>query len=451
MKLISSYIEKLVGKDFEIECHTIELVKGRDDSPAIFRGPGVLKGGAYGPISFRMHNQSDLPKSVYELIDEMKADHDAYYRVIAIAYDDVEWIGAWCNPRFLLSEAAHRNQLIVSGDFDDLSARIRKYDTDPSKNLTELVFSESPNLPIGRKVFEKRERGRASDSDPLWDSEGWHQLEIDGSQFEFHENPNDELFHITVTRSDSFGPPCVENWIPEALTFVMGNRVYPRMVIRHFEKDCLVFIRNNPKLEPTGLEPPIPDRPHWNDIRWDIFASYLRMCASQDEFDHLPLTTIFTEVICASRATLQGFVLSLSVCIENLIDQLYDSLNIEPADKDAARTLRKHVREWEGDETVKGRAMGLLSMLGTRSINDACKTLVEKGVLREQHVKAWKNVRPTVTHGKLIEFPISQDLWSNRNLLVGMVYRLSYTIMGYKGKIADYGMGYEDLVDFPNK
>lgn len=44
MVFITSLVEKLVGREFEIECHDIEVHSIQDNSPPLYKGPGIISG-----------------------------------------------------------------------------------------------------------------------------------------------------------------------------------------------------------------------------------------------------------------------------------------------------------------------------------------------------------------------------------------------------------------------
>jgi predicted oxidoreductase (fatty acid repression mutant protein) len=98
--------------------------------------------------------------------------------------------------------------------------------------------------------------------------------------------------------------------------------VYPRIVVRHFEEDALIFLRNTPSDTNSKMPPAIIGLPNLRSELWNIFKTYLEECVKCNEFEQLVTTKIFSEVIIASTGTLQAFVLSLAVCVENLAGQL---------------------------------------------------------------------------------------------------------------------------------
>lgn len=171
---------------------------------------------------------------------------------------------------------------------------------------------------------------------------------------------------------------------------------------------------------------------YWAEC-WELFTLYLAKCEEAQQFESIDLTRVFQEVILASTGTVQAFVLSLALCIENSVGQLSDSLGLEVGDVAQIKELRQYVQQWQGDEAVKSRALGLLSMLGTKSTSAALNKLERDGTIDAQHIQAWKKIRPILAHGGIIRDPFDPIFWQSRNLLIDMTYRLIYRLIGYRG------------------
>ena len=444
MVFITSLIEKLVGRDFEIECHDIEVHGIRDHSPPLFKGPGVIRGQKKGAISFRFHNQIEISKEDFLLLsDQGNQNLITQVRVFAKDYDNIHWEGGWSVPNFQIQKSY---KVIVYGQFDQLSTRVERYESDIRNNTTELIFSGIPNLPLTEWVEERRlHRGEEIFYRSWCDR---HELEFNKSNIQFYSGNSNNLFHIRAENSDEFSFPFVENWIPEALTLVTASLVYPRMVIRHFENDALIFLRNTPPETQSTMPPAIIGSLELREELWKIFTTYLEECVSRNQFEHLVTTKIFSEVIIASTGTLQAFVLSLSVCVENLAGQLADEFNIKTLSKKESQDLRNYVKDWKGNEDLKDRAMGLLSMLGSPSTNQILKALQEESVIEKEHIEAWRKIRHTLAHGGIINFHKDEDFLQKRNLLISMVYRLIFRKIGYKGLITNHASPDVESIDF---
>jgi hypothetical protein len=131
-----------------------------------------------------------------------------------------------------------------------------------------------------------------------------------------------------------------------------------------------------------------------------------------------------------------------------LAGQLADEFSIKTLDKEESKALKTYLEQWQGDEDIKNRAIGLLSMLGTRSTSQVLKALKEENVIGNEHIKTWNKIRNSLAHGGIIEFPVDEDFWQKRNLLISMVYRLILRKIGYRGLITDHASSDIKSIDF---
>jgi hypothetical protein len=282
--------------------------------------------------------------------------------------------------------------------------------------------------------------GQESISTSFWGDH--HEVTFDDSRIFFQKSLEKSRLHVTVSDGDRFAAPYVENWITEALIFSTARMTYPRMVIRHFKKDALVFIRATPRTIESGMPPLFSYGPDLRDSFWAAFCAYLSKCKSVQQFDPLELTKGFCELCLASKGTLQGFLISLSIYIEFCVNLIFSSLGSGTTGEDdykrRVEDLVQHVGKWDRDDTIRERAKGLLSMLYTPSLSKRMDVLVEQGVITETQKKTWGEARPYLAHGNLIDFSREEEFWHIRNYLIPMVYRLMLRIIGYSGLVLDY-------------
>jgi len=58
-------------------------------------------------------------------------------------------------------------------------------------------------------------------------------------------------------------------------------------------------------------------------------------------------------------------------------------------------------------------------------------------VVTESQIKVWKELRPKIAHGNVIDYA-DEKLWQNQDLLISMFHRLVLRLIGYKGPITDF-------------
>jgi len=443
MVFLSSLPEKYVGKQIEIDCVDVEIHRFEDNQPPIFKGPGIIRGDKAGRLSYKVFNQIQVNEEIFAYLKQIKEENDPQktnLRLFAEGYDGMKWNGAWSIPALNIFHAPY---MLVEGKFDQLGTRVEKMEGDRSSNFTELVFSDHFDLPLAGTVKVESYHGEEVISTSFWGDH--HEVAFDDSLIRFQKSSDKSRLHVTATDGDRFTPPLVETWITEALIFVTARMIYPRMIIRHFEKDALVFIRSTPRTIDSGMLPPFSSGSDTRDFFWKAFCSYLGKCKSLQQFESLEMTKGFSELCLAGKGTLQGFLISLSIYIEFCVNLIFSSLESGASGEDAYKKnvedLVQHVGAWDRDDTIKERAKGLLSMLFTPSLSKRMDVLVEQGVITEIQKRTWKKARPYLAHGNVIDFKKEEEFWHIRNHLISMVYRLIFRIIGYRGLVLDYDGG----------
>jgi hypothetical protein len=438
-------IDNLADKPFEIDCIDIEVHGFVDHQPPLFKGPGIIYGNQSGPLSFKVYNQSPLTEATFRFLRKIDSEADPksfQVRLFAKDYEGMELIGGWSIPRVNLPQSGEVRGSVIHGEFNQLWTRVRKLEGDPDKDVSELIFPGILNLPYSGRVEVKQCHGTE-----ILSTQGWndhHNLTFKSASIVFQESTNRNLTHIKASHYAGFNPPYVEHWITEALIFITARIVYPRMVIRHCEDYAHVFIRATPKSATSGMPPPFSRDPQVSGCTWDVFLSYLAKCEKSQSFEYISISTGFYQLILASNGTLQGFLTSLSLYIENCINQIFSVSKKKKKDKDGRNKkeieqFMLHVENWSGNQKIKDRAKRLFHMLNSPDPSKSMDLLIAQGVIHKIHKNVWKKVRHYLAHGGLIDdFSKEEEYWQFRNYLLPMAYRLTFRILGYKGKVLDY-------------
>jgi len=440
MSFLSSFPRNYVGKAFEIDCVDIEIQGFEDFRPPIFKGPGVIQGDKAGRLKYKVYNQLQVNQEIFDYLKQLKESDNPQEKVCRLcvhAYDGTEWSGGWSIPEISLYQSPY---LLIEGEFDQLTTRVVKLKGDTTRNSTELVFAEYPDFPFAGAAKVQRIRGQEVVSTSYGNDH--HDVNFEDTTIQFKESFDKSRLHVEAGHTKKFSAPYVETWIMEALIITTARLVHPRMVIRHFEEDALVTIKATPQNALSGMMPPFRSSPETRVEFWQLFCAYLSKCKVMQQFELLELTRGFYELCLASKGTLQGFLISLSLYIEFCVNLIFLSLENETAEeeeyKKKVKDLIQFIGDWKLDETIQNRAKGLLSMLNTPSISKRMDILVKQEVITKTHKKIWKDARPYLAHGNVIDFTKEQEFWHIRNYLISMVYRLIFKIIGYKGLVLDY-------------
>jgi hypothetical protein len=91
-----------------------------------------------------MHNQIQITQEALSSLRWFKPEGGLeparQTRIFADDYDGISWVGAWSIPR---QHRSYGSNSVISGEFEQLSTRISKAESDKRKNLTELVYGST--------------------------------------------------------------------------------------------------------------------------------------------------------------------------------------------------------------------------------------------------------------------------------------------------------------------
>lgn len=437
MRSINGIVEAALGRSFEIDCKTIKLRGQKQtyiDAPQFF-GPGSVGADSEGHFRFRMFdtNQHD-PKELIRLVRSARAG-DEPMAIDAVDYEGTSWTGAWFIPDVTVSSSGGAS--VITGEFPQLSTRV-PLSSDQKASTTTIYFSETFRLPMTGRSYSQRLRD--GEVERVTVHHDRTELTFRGAEIIIEV---DEAAHTTMLSTTYHGewkPPLCEVGLRDAFAFVTAVPAYPRIVVRAFDNDALVFLRLTSKELRTGMPRPIGAVPRNAKAFWDIFLAFLTYCdeiGARDvgqAFYSTPLSRVNSELLPASTGTIHGFVLSLVVAIEGVVTQILSGANEQPSIDE----LVNHVRSWNGEESLKNRAIGILrSFLSQVSTNQRLRWLVRDHVVTEEQRRLWDDLRQRITHGHLVDYD-DERLEEKRLQLISMFNRLALRLLHYRGVVTNY-------------
>lgn len=436
MRSIGSMIDEFLGRSFEIDCAKIEVMGEQDHEEPYFSGPGSITGDAEGFFHFRLYNILEKePKDLIRLT-HVARDCSEQMRLFADDYEGTNWTGGSFFPEIQIS--SETGKCLVTGKFPQLDTRIAFTSFDRQPNTTTILYSAGLRLPMLTGSKTQTIRGELIECETSRHDRC--DLDFDGALITVSVDEEKGRTILSTTYSEGWKPPYCEVGLADAVAFVSATEMRPRITIRGFEEDAIVFLRFTPEQPRTGMPRPIAGIPPNRDAFWKLFLAFLRYCAPQDAYFSTPLSRLFSELVPASTGTVHGLILSLVVAIEHVVDQI-----VEPSPASSGtEEIIEYVRAWTGEEALKNRAVGILSsFLPQTSANEKLRRLVAKRVVTDEQRKLWNEFRQKVAHGKLVDYDDAR-LMEKRNQLIVMFYRLALRLLNYQGPMTDYG-------DYPSR
>jgi hypothetical protein len=168
---------------------------------------------------------------------------------------------------------------------------------------------------------------------------------------EIREDLDSGMTEVIARNQSKLRPPFAEIGLSDSVVYLLCRINRPRVVVRSFDKDALVIIRECNRNPRTGLPDPIRGHPDRPKLCWRIFAAFLRQYLDWRELSPVLTASLIYEVISASNGSVHGFVAALVLAIENLFNQL--AAPPSESSREAFKSLRGHLDQWPGDPEMK--------------------------------------------------------------------------------------------------
>lgn len=373
--------------------------------------------------------------------------------------DTREW------PKLRGSDQVGRQWVATLGDADIVSelvegsARTLRI-VATSKNLSGLLSSDDSNStlnPVARveMVFDLSKRRWLADAiGSLTERPTVIETPLTTIWFEFDFNTN--LLRASALYTSDRGQPYLDSWVFEPLLILLGTAIEPVIAVR-VPSSCdwatQIFLRpDNASADDqddisTGLWG-LADHPNDSNLFWNwykclfMYLAERRDKAGHRAYDIMDLTWYHRQVQVASISTLWLRSAAYSAVIEGLAQIAIPEQTVE-LDKDTEVALgiyedrlEKLIEELRdnGSPTTINRVHKSLTTSLDRfrsfSTRGRLLSLIDKGVLKKSHERAWSKVRNKVLHGNLGEIYSTPKGNQDTALMMDCVARLTCHIAG---------------------
>jgi hypothetical protein len=153
---IDGVINRVLGREFEIECSTMEVRAKGDREKPCFSGPGSIRGDIDGAFSFRLYDASKKNSGELLRLFRLILSRSEAMGFSAVDYDGVSWTGTWFNPKVQVSP---ENLALVTGEFTQLNTRMKLCASDALRNTTVNYYHGLLRLPMLSGVRVQHIRG----------------------------------------------------------------------------------------------------------------------------------------------------------------------------------------------------------------------------------------------------------------------------------------------------
>lgn len=451
MPLKENFIRAYVGRSLEIDCPKVVLREGKDESPQVFEGPGLIAQDAAGELWLRMYPQDVSLAVGFRMLftndrtpPGVLLPPEAFYSLEAI---DVEG-HTWTCPRVRPQMSSGPGGAIIRAEVDPLLS-VRS-STSSSVHWLRLIFPQTLKLAWNRstqdilkagdrKLREKIERTRA-------------EFAVNDLSFEIQRDDQDPANATVIVRSPNPLPAGIEWRVREALRFVMFRGVSWGIAEIGTANERRIRIVPPQAIRKNLLDPPLQTVDPPEDY-WRLFSAYLKyVCRHDDASTFHPLSGQLNAIFDVQSPHIEILALLLGVAVEGVLKNEYANLATPPDDFLAdLKEAPKLIEAMACGPRLKARLLGTLPAMGTESVKDKLHELQKRGLVSESSMRAWEKLRHRAAHATHLD-PLEHQEHLNRCYHVyELLLTLIYIAIGYEGTYRQYSAENWPLANFPPK
>ena len=305
-----------------------------------------------------------------------------------------------------------------------------------------LHIPAQDRLPFDQKTTETRCVGDRRIST------GWsldhHTCTLDDAEVTFRDR-GDSWLSVTATRDS----PIMPDWpglICQALEFGTARRARPAVAIRAFNDGEHIGLFSGPFLQyQSQLPPPVhAEKPTDAEHFWALIERFF-MFAMRDDPRIETFLDELTGIRNGASASVQTACLTLAIGVESLCKLLLPS----PSPSVHAESLKElvaYLKEWEGDESIKTRAVHMVNQFPSVRAVDRLYAWASQHGVGHTLIDRWKELRHPKAHGTVVSE--DQSLYDHYYAVVELLYRMVAWAIGYKGPIVETSKrGWGDVED----
>lgn len=441
-----SLIRGLINRTFELKCPEMRLYITPEYTTEVFIGSGRIWITSTGQLRFSMLAKLDFSELHRKWLPRLKSFgfspqiypvHDSdYLRLEAIDLDEYRWFSNWIIPCFNIPKGQY---IELYGPLDYLTSH-RIIST--GKELSEFVILNPPTIPFEmttKTIILHNDKEVSKD----W-SLNRQVIKSQGVEIQFNENSNNNTLLCTIKPLGE--KPLLNNiniHVVSALSFMLSTSLHP--IYNYTGTPDFEIVHLSGQLTSdwkSGLPLPLNPTTIEDDKNlWELFTSYfdylMRQSSSIAQFH--PISLEYSKVIQASKGSLEGFALALSVSIEALLKICSKTINKTniPEAKDVEELL-SHISKWNGNESLKKRTIGAINSFNMIRSLDVLMELKDNGLVTEKEISSWKKLRNMSAHGDEITDFDKQKIQELCSIVSGLMHKIVLYEIDYKGLFTNY-------------
>ncbi len=373
-----------------------------------------------------------MPYAYEEIRRQRESPYDglARFRLVGVDHEGVEWSLGWTVPRVEIGQPTWTFEGEVDGLWtDDQSDAVSR------DSSTEVIFLVPRGHPIAR-ALQKFLHKHVTHGGAQYE----HVVEVLDSTIKFVYEPASNTLSLTASHSSDLPPTYAENWLGEPLRILSGQLVFPRLVARNLGNGrSVISVRRSPTAVYNAAWAALSSAENLNaddEAFWTAYAQLLTLIArtrdkkGQRNFEAHKITRLYEEVIQAAHGSRWVWALTFASSVEGLARMLVPK-DAKPtaAESDSIAALIAHISAGAGDLRLKTIAINAVTRTAEMTTIRVLRDLKAAGVVTDDQLKAWEEIRNSVMHGSLVSPYSSESEDAKLLALAAMLHALTTEIL----------------------
>lgn len=432
---ISDYeSEKLI-----IDCPEIVLKPLTGDTLKRITGPGSIIQKTGGGFLLKMFTNDKIDmKSTFERIDRLElgklVEASEYYKMSATDLGNRVWTCDKLFPHF--NSNFSTSESVISADLFEI---VNIEDSLPKQsNMVQIKFRGNFKIPANNSShLMKQIAGETREKE----SKG-NVCQFESCKIAIEIIQEDEWMVVNASSENNLFDDCLTCRIIEALEFCMGNQL---------KWSCKTLYTNQSIFCVRGIIPnddkgrsyvPVNYYVDYDNVidAIRLMDCYLTRTIGEKTIDIHPLFFPLYLVTLASKSSMETKALTLATSVESMLAVMNIDIGKNEETKECLKELKEHITKTAVyPESFKNRLLGLCGMMESSSAMEKLNCLVKQGIVEQNHVDAWKKMRPKLAHGNFSigDFQESLDMCYSVHVLM---HHLLFHCIGYSGRYTDYSV-----------
>ena len=240
------------------------------------------------------------------------------------------------------------------------------------------------------------------------------------------------------TNQEQFHPFELERFL-SALQFILSEHIHWVMCYKHVKNNHELAFR--PFLENYSKSKylkPLQFDSFDTDKAWDLFNIYLKHILLNKKDRNDKITRIISECVSAGSGSFKAFSLTVTLAIEEILNNCFQELSIETSvKKEDINLLKSDIKELEIEKKFKDRIYSFLGYVQKTGATDKLRHLIDKTSIKKSDYDDWKTLRNHYVHPNESKLSPQKEIdktYSNLTLL----HKLIFIKINYEGSYSNY-------------